>query len=261
MSGGRDRTRSAADKAPVRDVWRGAIDHFNALLFDGALRPAVVTYRTHHGIGTFHPYFLRPENGSEWVELALNANVLAAATDERRLALLVRLLVFQAQWQAGTLGRRQWENRDYRARMEIVGMPVSHDVRGDGIRGHFVINPSGAFAQAARRWLATDAARDWRRLFAGTCDDTIALTPSYRARMRHPEASCEEQDRPQLLAPLGVMLRARYATKVAYRCPGCGIQVWGKPFLRVLCAPCDCPLQAHVPKPGPRRATDGRRRD
>lgn len=238
---------SASDWVGPGDAWASAIDHFNRTLFDGQLRPAAVSYRTRHGAGCFHPFFLRPENGSALVELALNPNLLAVVSDERRLSLLVRLLVFQEQWQQGTLGRANWENRDYRLRMERLGLPVSHDLRTDAMRGQFNIDPGGRFLPSARLWLRCDAASAWRLLFAGEPSSTITLKPSHRARALSGEARSRDRDRPQTLAPSGAPLRAQYAKKLAYRCPRCTLQVWGKPALRIRCANCDCALVVHEP--------------
>lgn len=248
MTAGANLTKpSAPEWVGAGDAWASAIDHFNRTLFERQLRPAAVTYRMRHGAGRFYPFFLRPENGSGLVELALNSNLLAVVSEERRLSLLARLLVFQEQWQHGTLGRACWENRDYRFRMERLGLPVAHDVRTDVMRGQFNIDPNGPFLSWARRWLESDAARAWRLFFGGEPSCAITLKPSHRARPLRGKAGGGDKDCPQILAPSGAPLRAQYALKVAYRCPRCSLQVWGKPSLQIRCARCSRALVHHEP--------------
>jgi predicted SprT family Zn-dependent metalloprotease len=186
-----------------------AFDFFNRRLFAGALPTAFLTLQRHAGARGYYSaerFEGRHEPRRQTDEIALNPATFADRTDAQILSTLVHEMVHHWQKHFGTPGRGRYHNREWAERMEAVGLMPSDTGEPGGQRvgqamTHYIVD-GGPFDLACRELLAGGVRLEW-----------------------------QSRERPASPA------KARSKTK--YSCPGCGLNVWGKPGLHVLCGDCD----------------------
>lgn len=186
--------------------------YFNARLFGGALPPVLLNFSRK---GRRVRGFFAPERWAKGPatthEISLNPQLLAAGSPLETAATLVHELCHLWQFVHGTPSRAGYHNREWARQMQSLGlMPSDTGAPGGRQTGqqvsHYVL-PGGAFERAFH---------------------------DMPAACRLPWSGREGP------APA----RSRRPSKVKYRCPGCGQNLWGKPGLAVTCSACDQPFQA-----------------
>ncbi|MBZ0115737.1 MAG: SprT-like domain-containing protein [Sandaracinaceae bacterium] len=199
-------------KAPTPEqarAFQALYDHFNKALFAGSLAPVLLNFSRQAGAyGFFAP--------ERWVagpdarhEISLNPSYLAERAPREIASTLVHEMVHAWQYEHGTPSRSGYHNHEWAAKMERVGlMPSSTGAPGGRRVGqrmtHYVIE-GGAFDRAFAK-LPKGAWFPW------VCG----------------EAEGE-----------GTVRRKRsLLSKTKYTC-GCGVNVWGKPGLHLVCGECE----------------------
>jgi predicted SprT family Zn-dependent metalloprotease len=184
-----------------------AYAHFNETLFEDGLPDVLITMQRHRGSrGYFSPNRFTHRRGDQIVdEVALNPAAMQDQTDEQIASTLVHEMVHVWQEHFGKPGRRGYHNKEWAAKMEVVGLIPSHSGepggKKTGQRVTHYIRDGGPFC------------REWERLaargFAFDYQDRLTNGPERRRKL-----------------------------KVRYACPVCSIHVWGKPELRIDCHDC-----------------------
>lgn len=209
-----------------------AFDWFNEHLFDGRLTPVVFVFlRKPRMCGAFRPAAWRrrrragatPLPGDTADEIALNPDFLGERGAMDVLSTLVHEQVHQLQLLVGTPSRISYHNAEWASMAEAAGLTPTATGRPGGARvgqkmDHW-IQPGGRFEVAARRLL--DSGWDFRW-------EAHAPTPPGTA-----EGSAGSGG-----AVGGLEAEPPLPSKLAYRCPQCGIRAWAKPATNLMCGDC-----------------------
>jgi predicted SprT family Zn-dependent metalloprotease len=184
-----------------------AFVHFNEALFDGKLRDCLITMQRR---ANTRGYFANGQFGHRQStdvldEIALNPATFRGRSDRDIVSTLVHEMAHLWQQQFGKPGRGRYHNAQWANKMEELGLMPSNTGAPGGKRTgqqmtHYIID-GGPFDTC------------WKQL----ADQGFVLTWQDRA----------------------VEQSSAGKTKVKYRCPQCGLQVWGKPDLHIRCEDCD----------------------
>ncbi len=195
----------------VAGEFQRAYDFFNQALFGGRLPPSVVItmQRRPRSAGYFVPdRFARvDDDGETRHEIALNPGLFRQRPAMETLAILVREMVNLWQHCHGTPSRPGYFNQEWTAQMEVVGLPTN----GPGQKVEHAVAPRGPFERAADAFLAEGGGFSLGDLWTDVEEGEAAggQHGAGRARGRRGRA-------------------AKAASKTAFRCPTCGLKVWGR---------------------------------
>jgi hypothetical protein len=184
-----------------------AFDHFNAVLFEGALPDVFITYqRKANSAGYFSADRFSGRVG-KWGkhELALNPDGFINQTDEQVTQTLVHEMVHVWQHAFGKPSARGYHNKEWAAKMKAIGLqPSSTGMVGGKETGQKMMDyiiPNGPFTKAYAKLASTG----WK----------LNLQSAHRP------------------GPKGGT-----NSKMKFTCTWCGWNVWGKPDTKVICLPC-----------------------
>lgn len=226
-----------------------AFDHFNSQLFDGQLPSCLITLqREKRTYGYFSKAQFVRRSGERTDEIAMNPAFFAVRSVRETLSTLAHEMVHQWQFHFGKPGRRGYHNLQWAAKMEEVGLMPSSTGQPGGKRvgermTHYVAS-NGRFDVACAALLTPGFRLSWVDRFpaarpvsppaggeAGTDEVDGVLVEGTEAGPDEDLSDLVE------LPPAEPLNRSN---RVKYRCPSCGVQVWGKPLLRLLCGVEDC---------------------
>jgi hypothetical protein len=193
-----------------------AFDFFNRRLFAGTLPPAIITLQRKagsHGYYSAKRFEGRADAQRETDEIALNPGTFTGRSDIEILSTLVHEMVHHWQAHCGDPGRGRYHNHEWADRMEQLGLLPTHNGQPGGRRvgqcmTHCIL-AGGPFERACQALLAGGVRLEWQ---SREWDD-----PS--PGKRKPRTS-----------------------KTKYTCPGCRLNAWAKPGVRLLCGECQEPL-------------------
>ena len=201
--------------SPTRQTYNAlqdAYDHFNDHLFGGELPPCIITLqRKSKAYGYFSgSRFANRDNPNEiHDEIALNPQHFQTRTPTQILSTLAHEMAHLWQHHHGKPSRRAYHNKEWAAKMIAIGLiPSDTGAPGGKTTGQFVshyIAEGGFFATACAAFLA----KNGTVLFTDRAGDDTAKA------------------------------KKKAASRAKYSCPSCGINLWGKPGLAVLCIECD----------------------
>lgn len=187
-----------------------AFGHFNQRLFGGKLPLVVITLHRHRNA---NGYFMREAyqargdvavTGGEIAhEIALNPDAFKGRSDDAILSTLVHEMVHLQQQVQGKPGRTCYHNREWADWMKAVGLKpfnVQDPKKETGQACSHDIVPDGKFDMACRELMEAGFLVGWN----GTPGEP----------------------------------KAKQVSKVPYECADCGVKVWGKPALRIVCGEC-----------------------
>jgi predicted SprT family Zn-dependent metalloprotease len=226
---------------------QAAFDHFNQVLFDGALPPCLITLQRERNTDGYYSNsrFVGRASGELVDEIAMNPAYFAIRPIRETLQTLVHEMVHQWQAHFGKPGRGRYHNREWADKMEAIGlMPSDTGAPGGRRTGDYMsdyVIKGGAFDRAARDLMTRAFTLSWLDRFP----------PQEPAPEVMAQAGAELAATTKLveLPPPGGRQGNR-SNRVKYRCPSCGAQAWGKPNLRLLCGgePCRlAPLEPVTP--------------
>lgn len=234
---------SVANDTPTRenyDELQAAYDHFNRALFSGRLPAVMITLQRDKRCEGFFSFgrFVNRTTGELTDELAMNPAYFAVRPIKGVLQTLVHEMVHVEQAHHGKPGRGRYHNRQWANWMERIGLMPSSTGRPGGMKtGDHVSDyaiEGGRFDQASDQLLTRDFTISWLDRFLPEVPEPGPVPP---APSGEDGAAASGPDlRPVMVEPSATRNRSN---RVKYRCPACGIQVWGRPDLVVLCGKAD----------------------
>lgn len=218
----------------------GAYKYFNRKLFNNELPGCILNFSRLKGTHGF----LAPERwkrvGEEEFsthEISLTPTTLYRTPIEI-FSTLVHEMCHLWQWEFGNPSRNGYHNKEWAAKMIEVGLIPSHTGKPDGkMTGqrmtHYIEEGGSyqsAFEKMPERYVLPFTSLDgevMKRLIEGN-------DPS--------GSDGEPSDKKKRLAKLRPVSR----NKTKYSCPGCKVNVWGKPGLKIRCEDCDMSFEANT---------------
>lgn len=210
-----------------------AFDAFNRALFDGRLEPVVFVFSRKPGsLGSFQPGawqqrkgpgIAAPETRHLAPQITLNPDFLVTHGEMDVLAILVHQQVHQLQHQGGKPSRTvsTYHNAEWAAMAEAIGLEPTATGRAGGPRTgqkmeHLIV-PGGRFEKAALALLESGWDFQW---------EARPEAPPKPEETEDGGAVGEEEPEEPL------------PSKLAYRCPQCGLRAWAKPQTNLMCGDC-----------------------
>ena len=215
--------------------------YYNKALFGGALADCIVNMSRHSGTFGFFSAkrWKTEENGEKRLvhEISLNPDHLDRPFVEWH-STLVHEMVHLWQEDMGHPSRAAYHNKEWAYKMEAVGLvPTDTGAPGGKKTGQHMThyaNPEGEFLKA----------------FNGLTAETLeALRLKYLPAYSLPEPAKrkrrggdDEGGSDEEGAEGGADEPGAYNSKKKYSCP-CGVNVWGRPGLRLVCGECGAAFQ------------------
>ncbi len=236
-----------------------AYDHLNRALFEGKLPDCLLTLqREKHSMGYFSAARFVGLDGRRVDEIALNPSYFAVMPLVETLQTIAHEMVHLWQHHFGKPSRARYHNDEWANKMERIGlMPTSTGRPGGRRTGDKVSDyaiEGGAFLEAARALVTEEFKLSWmdrfpssKQMLAASCAPSVDLPvevgggPAPMHEMVR--ASVEAQQKAgDLNAHHVVVCAPREASRARYVCE-CGILLWGKPGLKVMCCACSTVFQ------------------
>lgn len=226
---------------------QAAYEHFNSSLFDGKLPQVIFTAQRQKGVmGYFSPERWVSKHGKTCHEIAINPTYVGKSALIEVFQTLVHEQCHLLQFCYGEPGRRGYHNKEWADMMEAVGLMPSTTGRPGGKKTGEKMSdypiPGGRFLKECDS-LVSGGRFDlpWVDRFAQGCSLPVPeLVQAYdlpsTSAVKLTTAVVEFFDKESFVLP-EEMKDSR--NKVKYSCPGCGVNVWGKPALSIKCGPCD----------------------
>jgi predicted SprT family Zn-dependent metalloprotease len=233
-----------------------AFDFFNENLFDGKLKPCLITLqREKHTAGYFSKARFVKRTGDHTDEIALNPACFAIQETSEVMQTLVHEMVHLWQAHHGKSGRRKYHNKQWAQAMETIGLMPSRTGAPGGKKtgekmSHYPIE-DGPFEITCAKLLQE------RPDIVSWLDRIPMVCPLPPSEDQIPEEYKEKNPEKvkELLAYREKLIKkqAELKTKLnidlptekplspnrkKYVCPICETQVWGKPGLRIACLNC-----------------------
>lgn len=230
---------------------RVAYDAFNAALFDGRLPPCLLTLqREKRTYGYFSANRFGNRLGQTTDEIALNPEYFAVVPIIETLQTVTHEMAHLWQAHFGKPGRARYHNAEWADKMESIGlMPSSTGLPGGRRVGDAMADyviPSGRFAEVVDDLISS------RRFGITWFDRFTPPTPLYPVATALGVAGVSQEaftvpstEGVQLQPKLVAARSLDRSNRVKYNCPKCGLNVWGKPAIRVACLTCTIELEAN----------------
>lgn len=247
-----------------------AYDFYNGALFDGELPPCLITLqRSKKTMGYFSSMRFGRRDGIKTDEIALNPEYFAVVPPIEILQTMGHEMTHLWQSHFGKPSRACYHNTEWADKMEAIGLMPSNTGRPGGKRvGQFMADymiPGGPFEQASAKLLGQGFMISWLDRFPAKplkpqMDQVAESLPETQDEMadqlssdvRIPEGAGYQVALPAvaLVAPSETAIRSMIeplksenrSNRSRYTCPSCGLNVWGKPGIRVGCLDCGVPL-------------------
>lgn len=192
-----------------------AYRHFNKALFGNRLPPCVITlHRKKGAYGYFWGDTWSKRDGEQLTdEIALNPETFQNRSITDVLSTLVHEMCHLEQHHFGKTSRSGYHNKEWAQMMEAVGLVPSDTGEVGGKRTgqrmtHYIAAGEG-FDKACVKLIASGFTIPWQAI---TGDEETA--------------------------------RRKAISKTRYTCPGCELNAWGKPGIRLVCFECEVELVA-----------------
>lgn len=231
---------------------RLAYDAFNERLFEGELPACLLTLqREKRTYGYFSRDRFGMKSGQTTDEIALNPEYFAVVPLVETLQTIAHEMTHLWQAHFGTPGRGRYHNAEWADKMESIGLMPSATGRPGGRRvgdrmADYPIE-GGRFVGAVADLVGTrgfgiswfDRFAPARVLYPTVEPCALEELPTAALAVA---AECGVQVRTDVFAPSPV----NRSNRVRYTCAGCGLNLWGKPGVRVACVECGMELEAGV---------------
>lgn len=228
--------------APTREqfaAYTKMYDYFNGALFGERLPSVVLNFSRHsNSYGFFAPERWRRREGEAVThEISINPAHLAARSPKETASTLVHEMAHLWQYTYGSPARGGYHNREWSEKMQQLGLqPIDLKTRAERMSaenlGHAVIG-GGAFDRAFN-------VMPKAYLLPWSCDEAPAATEGGEGEGEGTSASPGGVEGRGAAAPVAPVAKSR--NKVKYTCPGCLVNVWGRPDLVVICGRCREPF-------------------
>lgn len=219
------------------DALNKAYQYFNDVLFGGELPGCILNFsrkKNTHG-------FMAPERwrrvGEE--DYTTHEISLTPYTLYREPILVFSTLVHEQchlwQWEFGNPSRSGYHNKEWADKMEQVGLMPSDTGQPGGKKTgqhmtHYII-PGGKYEQAFHAM-----PQEYTLPFTSLEGDLMKMIVTGAV------GGTNGTDGKNSTDPKAKTAKAKEKTK--YTCPNCGVNVWGKPSLNLMCGDCNEPFYA-----------------
>lgn len=228
-----------------------AYDHFNKTLFNSELPQVILTLqRQANTMGYFSSGRWGSKDGVELHEIAVNPQFFVQHPMIEIFQTLVHEMCHLWQHEFGTPSRRSYHNREWADKMLSVGLVPSTTGRPGGKEVGQKMNDypenGGLFESQCKSLVATGVLlpyydRHVPRTF------TIPDTPEQVEVDELEDDVIDEIElvlnQPLTVDDIHIPSAQTTQSKQKYNCSGCGINLWGKPKLNVICGDCDVQLR------------------
>lgn len=228
---------------------RVAYDTFNVELFAGALPPCLLTLqREKRTYGYFSANRFATRAGQTTDEIALNPEYFAVVPVVEVLQTVVHEMVHLWQSHFGKPGRGRYHNAEWADKMESIGLMPSSTGQPGGRRvgdcmADYVI-PNGRFAAVVEDLLSNGRyGITWYDRFTppAPLHPVAAITDD--VGMPDMAYSVPATEGVPLIPKVPAHTAANdRSNRIKYSCAGCGLNVWGKPAIRLSCMTCNLEL-------------------
>lgn len=224
------------------DELQAAYDYFNENLFDNELPDCLITLqREKKTYGYFSAERFVSRDGDKTDEIAMNPAYFAVCPPEEVMQTLVHEMVHLWQYHFGKPGRRGYHNKEWANKMESIGlMPSSTgqpggDKTGDKMADYII--EGSVFDELCQSLLTGDFRISWADKFPARERLQAAMENGTVSEMAEELAAwgVEVSDNGELI----IDLPKSKPTRTKFTCPECGVNVWGKPSLNLICGDCD----------------------
>jgi hypothetical protein len=189
--------------------------------------------------------FVGRDGGERRDEICLNPRYFLTNTgDLELLQTLVHEQTHQWQTQFGKPSLRTYHNRQWANKMLAIGLTPSSTGKPGGAQTgqHMADYPTegGLFLKIASEILEKSSLISWYK-------EGVAIKRAQEYAICPNDTNGPES--PPFIASMLANLPSaqepiKTPSKLCYQCPECGMKVWGKPALKILCGECGKPEQA-----------------
>lgn len=220
---------------------QSAYDHFNRALFGGQLPPCLITLQREKKCvaGYFSPArFIRYDKSRATDEIAMNPMQFMTMPLLENLQTMAHEMVHQWQHHFGAdKSIRSYHNHEWGRKMREIGLePSSTGKPGGDATGQkmaeYVI-AGGRFEKAADDLMTREFVLSWADR-TGILPDAIADLPADVAELVAVAGGKNQTP----AGSAGVMSAGKSGVRVKYYCPQCGVNVWGRSELNIVCGSC-----------------------
>lgn len=254
-----DKTDMDRPTRQAYDELQRAYDFFNDRLFGGELPQCLITMqREGQTCGYFSPARFGSANQRVTDEIAINPQWFAVVPLLGVLQTICHEMCHQWQHHFGTPSRSSYHNKEWAAKMEDIGlMPSSTGKPGGKKTGQKMADyaiPDGPFMQATKALLDEGFILTWHdrqvpskahELAAymgwddGEDEDLDGMETDDQTEDEDTDWLAAVMKPPSPAVTAGLLEpRPNRSNRVKYRCPACGLQVWGKPSITTLFCHC-----------------------
>lgn len=219
-------------------------DVFNERLFDGQLPACLITLqRKGNSYGYFSSKRFGNRNGEVTDELALNPEFFGTVPLVEVLQTMAHEMCHMWQAHFGNPGRARYHNKEWATKMLTIGlMPSSTGKPGGKQTGDCMADyplPGGLFMRVVEEMLTSQFKVSWYDRFPhqhvkDVSDNSYALTIEDEL----PDGATEVATENEGAAPIEPLPQTNGSNRSKYHC-ACGINLWGKPQLRIVCCECN----------------------
>ena len=239
-----------------------AYDHFNEELFDKRLPQCLMTLQRKSSTrGYFsHARFINRDS-QHMDEIAMNPEYFPLFSIEEVLSTVVHEMVHQEMTLLETAGRGRYHNKAWGERMELLGlMPSATGLPGGKRTGdrmtHYIVD-DGLFQVSCRKLLTQEFTISWMDRFPPRkAVQTLVRRAEEESKRPDPLGSEGEGEGDDDSSAAALLARLRElgvdteddeikpvarpsSNRYKYRCVDCGLNVWGKLGLNIVCGDCD----------------------
>lgn len=238
-------------QTPTQEIYKHlevAFQHFNDRLFEGKLPVCLLTVqREKNTMGYFSPLRWSNRNGTNTHEIAVNPLFFAGYPLIEIFQTIVHEQCHLWQFEFGTPSRKTYHNREWSEKMEAIGLMPSSTGRPGGKKTGQRMNDypieGGMFMQACVSLIESGYFFNWVDRWGVRKSPLLFVAPTETQIMDDSVVVVQNVlNQPIKTEFLGIESEtipiAPKMTRKKFTCPTCGINVWGKPSIRVLCVEC-----------------------
>ncbi len=226
--------------------WQQAYNLINKQLFSGKLPACLITFqREKNTMGYFSHQRFANHKGQKTDEIALNPAYFASAGINEALQTLGHEMVHLWQQHFGRPGRGRYHNKEWADKMESIGLMPSDTGEPGGKRtgdrvSDYILS-DGRFESVIAALVQKGFVLKWMdRYVVPVHQSEIATSlPLKPTNEMLGDAAGISPELANVIEPdYSRVTRHKQGNRSKYSCPGCGINIWGKPELNIECADC-----------------------
>lgn len=217
----------------MSEALQGMRDYLNMALFDGELPECFITLtRNSNVIGGYHsPEQWENEEGVKVSEVGINSNIIADGNANMLFEVLIHELIHLEQHTKGIAGRTGYHNKAFADRCDELGLKI------------ICSDPGATEGQRTGQAIATEM--DPKGLAAQAVAHCGIDLPYWTSDIIDIDEQGQPQkgQEPRLVQPTPKSKpKSKSGSRTKYVCATCGMAVWGKSGLGIMCIDCGVTL-------------------